>query len=187
LRAAAAGDLLAGYALNAFADHFLEDSFAAGHLRTPRRRLHQGGVVGGPADLCAKYMHDEDNAVGLTVRNPRGESWVSRGDTYLMDPADLDNAARARDALRVSVAEVLAAFKTGVVPAAAAYGAWAEAPTLESAAGPQELVPLFRADGQRRVDIRDRRRNEFTNWYTYLTTIAEIAISGKWDYPITLD
>jgi hypothetical protein len=40
MRAAASGDLNLGYAMNAFADHFLGDLFAAGHMRTPRRLLH---------------------------------------------------------------------------------------------------------------------------------------------------
>lgn len=40
------------YAMNAFADHFLQDSFAAGHLRTPRRSLHK--PTDPTADLCAK-------------------------------------------------------------------------------------------------------------------------------------
>ncbi len=40
------------YAMNAFADHFLQDSFSAGHLRTPRRALHQSLLPF--ADVCAK-------------------------------------------------------------------------------------------------------------------------------------
>lgn len=46
------GDLEGAYALNAFADHFLEDSFSSGHLRTPRRLLHKPLDV--TADACAK-------------------------------------------------------------------------------------------------------------------------------------
>lgn len=38
------------YTMNAFADHFLEDLFAAGHLRTPRKALHGWGF----GDICAK-------------------------------------------------------------------------------------------------------------------------------------
>jgi hypothetical protein len=49
---AVAGDLEKAYALNAFADHFLEDSFSAGHLRTPRRDLHSSWNPA--ADYCAK-------------------------------------------------------------------------------------------------------------------------------------
>ena len=50
------GDLEGAYALNAFADHFLEDSFSSGHLRTPRRLLH--GAPGLSADVCAKARPD---------------------------------------------------------------------------------------------------------------------------------
>lgn len=42
--------LQTAYTMNAFADHFLEDRFASGHLRTPRRHL-MGGTG---KNLCAK-------------------------------------------------------------------------------------------------------------------------------------
>lgn len=48
------GDLEGAYTLNAFADHFLQDSFSAGHLRTPRKDLHKSGKYDFWADLCAK-------------------------------------------------------------------------------------------------------------------------------------
>jgi hypothetical protein len=35
-------DLERAYAINAFADHFLEDSFASGHMRVPRENLADG-------------------------------------------------------------------------------------------------------------------------------------------------
>jgi hypothetical protein len=38
------------YAINAFADHFLEDSFASGHMRVPREAL-SGGIF---QNACAK-------------------------------------------------------------------------------------------------------------------------------------
>ena len=34
------GNLQKAYTMNAFADHFLQDSFASGHIRVPRRALH---------------------------------------------------------------------------------------------------------------------------------------------------
>ena len=52
LQTAASGDLDYAYTLNAFADHFLEDSFSSGHMRTPRRGLHHG--IDLTADACAK-------------------------------------------------------------------------------------------------------------------------------------
>jgi hypothetical protein len=45
------GDLMPTYAMNVFGDHFLQDSFAAGHIWTPRRKLHDAL---GAASLCAE-------------------------------------------------------------------------------------------------------------------------------------
>jgi hypothetical protein len=56
IRRAIGGDLLGAYSMNAFADHFLEDSFSAGHLRTPRKRLHE--LNSAFADYCAKVRAD---------------------------------------------------------------------------------------------------------------------------------
>jgi hypothetical protein len=47
------GNLDLAYKYNAFADHFLEDSFSSGHLRTPRRALHSNIAYNWP-DVCAK-------------------------------------------------------------------------------------------------------------------------------------
>jgi hypothetical protein len=40
LDVASQGDLQKAYAINAFADHYLQDSFAAGHIRVPRSALY---------------------------------------------------------------------------------------------------------------------------------------------------
>ena len=84
--------------MNAFADHFLEDSFSAGHIRTPRRAL-QGTVnffydlnakVSVPLQFFAisckllmlsidliKLIDEEDGAIGLKVKNKRGDQWTA--------------------------------------------------------------------------------------------------------------
>ena len=65
MSAAVAGDLDTAYGMNAFADHYLGDCFAAGHIRTPRRYLHAGDLGGLSAkvplnavmfakDMCSK-------------------------------------------------------------------------------------------------------------------------------------
>lgn len=41
------------YTMNAFADHYLQDAFAGGHLRTPRRVLH-GSTLNSTPDKCAQ-------------------------------------------------------------------------------------------------------------------------------------
>ncbi|RFN51771.1 phosphatidylcholine-hydrolyzing phospholipase c [Fusarium flagelliforme] len=92
LQVAASGDLTLAYAMNAFGDHFLQCSFASGHMRTPRRKLHD---TTGAADLRAKFMHDEDNAIGLSVRSPIGREWHTFVDKRLLDKEDVSNKNEA--------------------------------------------------------------------------------------------
>jgi hypothetical protein len=57
---------------NAFADHFLQDAFAAGHI--PVRRTIFG--------FDNKGVHDYYCRTGLNVHNQRGESWRTYGDGF---------------------------------------------------------------------------------------------------------
>jgi hypothetical protein len=63
---------------NAFADHFLTDAFASGHLRVPRDAL-----VGLPGALPTRRMHDEENVYGLWVQSASGFVWRAYGDDHL--------------------------------------------------------------------------------------------------------
>ncbi|KAI8306095.1 hypothetical protein K4K59_011722 [Colletotrichum sp. SAR11_240] len=121
LQVAARGDLPLAYAMNAFGDHFLQDSFAAGHMRTPRRKLHDGGAAG---DYCAKLMHDEDNAIGLSVRSPVGRAWQTFGDKSLLDKEDVSNKNEAWNAVRASANEIYNAWKTKTMHADYIYDRW---------------------------------------------------------------
>lgn len=163
LRAAAAGtkpeDLQLAYALNAFADHFLEDAFSAGHLRVPRRALHDHATPEGAdlehglpsvlhlpvADVCASLMHDEDSALGLDVRNAEGDAWTCYGDDYLFDECGRDTLRLCVKAMQRSADEVYAAFTNRTVAPPAAFAALRLVPTIESAmSDSQRLAPLFK-------------------------------------------
>jgi hypothetical protein len=63
---------------NAFADHFLTDAFASGHMRVPRDAL-----VGLPGALPTRLMHDEENVYGLWVQSASGFVWRAYGDDHL--------------------------------------------------------------------------------------------------------
>ncbi len=71
-------DLERALVRNAFADHFLTDAFASGHMREPRDLLT--GLV---SALPARRMHDEENEHGLWVRNGNGFVWRAFGDDML--------------------------------------------------------------------------------------------------------
>lgn len=185
LEAAVKGNLEDAYTLNAFADHFLEDSFSAGHLRTPRRLLHSKRNPS--ADICAKFIHDEDCAIGISVQNPDGQRWMVYGDKRALDTVDEDNKKRCLAAVQASADEIYHAWKTQRKPDRGEYKAWNHAATLDSATGNQTLAPLFKSNNQRRQTITNRYNWIFTSDWWYATTAALCKNSGWWKYPITID
>lgn len=91
LRLALERDLDAALVRNAFADHFLTDAFASGHLRVPRDAL-----VGLPGALPTRKMHDEENVQGLWVQSATGFVWRCYGDDNLgTNPVHLTLTAHA--------------------------------------------------------------------------------------------
>lgn len=102
------------YAINAFADHFLSDLFAAGHMRTPRRALFNSAlnyVTRVAAGACAKQMHDEDNKFGLWVENAVGDKWVAYGDGRYRDTVNSASRVVLKKAVQQSMDDVWAAFE----------------------------------------------------------------------------
>jgi hypothetical protein len=85
----------AALADEAFADHFLEDSFAAGHVT---------GNWGNSA--VRKGTHDYYSEHGVALVTWNGHPFVALGDAY-MQPADADRAASA---VAMSFAQLLDAF-----------------------------------------------------------------------------
>ncbi|KAI0676396.1 fungal fucose-specific lectin-domain-containing protein [Trametes maxima] len=192
LQMAADGDLEQAYALNAFADRFLEDCFSAGRLRTPRRSLHR--PIDAAADICAKYMHDEDAAIGLSVKNPAGRSWDCYGHGRALDRAAATNLKCCVAAIQASADEVYEAYSGNAVLETQSYKAWAFAPTLESVHDVQTLTPLFtysedgpKKDVLRRKTIASRRCRAFTTDWCFQTTALECHHSRWWGPAITTD
>ncbi|KAK0438157.1 fungal fucose-specific lectin-domain-containing protein [Desarmillaria tabescens] len=147
IQKAISGDLDGAYAMNAFADHFLEDSFSAGHLRTPRRLLHRSTDI--TADACAKFMHDEDNAIGIEAR--------------------IQEVSHGRYSVQASADEIYKAYQTKQAPSPTNYQAWTFAPTLESANAHQTLATLFTFQG--REAQGDRESEATSGWWNYPITI----------------
>jgi hypothetical protein len=122
---------------NAFADHFLTDGFAAGHIRVPRQQI-RGWALGRGWDeklagALSKLLHDQDGHIngvhgaghalnesdGLRVINSQGQEWHTRCDGQLFiehHEQDLALAAPV-EAVRRSVVELFQAQLDGVRPA----------------------------------------------------------------------
>jgi len=113
--------LIDAYGLNSWADHFLTDMFAPGHLRTPRQAIlkkkndcswkQETSVI--HSGLLANQMHDEDNMNGLIVKNSRGDVWWAYGDSLFFDPRNGRNRQLLAEAVQTSVQEVVFAYCRG--------------------------------------------------------------------------
>jgi Domain of unknown function (DUF4157) len=112
LALAAAGNANAAWAMNAAADHFLTDAFAAGHLRPDRAH----DVLSTRGNIQSKVLHDLDNEHGVSVHNLRGDHWIQYGDDHLNDAADAYGLRIAREAVEASKADIQAALTAAAGP-----------------------------------------------------------------------
>lgn len=102
--------LMKAIAMNAFADHFLMDSFSSGHLRTPRKQIHSVCTDVLSAARQAMLNHDEDGRNGLWVRNLNGDEWFQMGDDNYFNIKQ--NNTVLHKALNLSQTEVWESFFT---------------------------------------------------------------------------
>jgi hypothetical protein len=134
-------------------------------------------------------MHDEDNAIGLRVQNPIGDSFIAYGDKRLLDRENHKNLNLTIQAVQASADEVFAAWESKTVISFDNFTAWEFAPTLASARGAQELAPLFLSGKgpPRRDTLANRREWKYTTYYTFGGTLFKIGLGKLWNYPIKLD
>ncbi len=102
------------YFVEGFADHFLTDLFAAGHLRTPRAEVvdYCANLPQGLSSFLTKLMHDQDGTTGLNIVNGRGETWFGAGDNHYYTEANRVNRTHAVATLQQSVDQIFAAYQT---------------------------------------------------------------------------
>ena len=123
---------------NGFADHFLTDGFAAGHIRVPREEIRTWaltkGYSGKLAGLLSKVLHDQDGHVstfhaqgegpistseGLPVQNSRNIKWSTRCDGQLFLVPSKEDApliAEPVAAVAASLSELFEAQQEQRVP-----------------------------------------------------------------------
>ena len=173
---------------NAFADHFLTDGFAAGHVRVPRAAIREWGEQRGYSDKLAgalsKLLHDQDGHVsslhsageagrdpadGLRVTNAAGASWFTYcdGQLFLSQGAALSPAvATPVRAVAESVKELLLAWREGTAPAGT-FAATSHVPFPHPEA-PTLIDKFSRAMPAAHFD----RLVESVNWYSKVPWIG---------------
>ena len=117
------------YAYDAFACHFLSDNYSSGHLRPPRKKLHEVSFfnlklpfIENAGDYYTKIMHDEDSRIGITVSNNacyatdkmgvECKTWKMYGDTSYANIANKETSIQIKKILQESVNNVFQAFIT---------------------------------------------------------------------------
>lgn len=126
---------------SAFGDHFLHDSFAAGHMGFDRAAS---------SAAASKAYHDEWNERGRWVANRRGEVWKTYGDGRLDRDESRDSRKHLLGAATDSVYGMLAAFVLGTYDPAPDLAVWDQVaytiedpeilPTLEKLFGGSETL-----------------------------------------------
>lgn len=118
--------------LNGFADHYLTDSFAGGHIRVPRIQIKnwakenlRGLWKAARGDGLTMILHDSESISlksglekGFLVENSRGDVWVTHGDQYLHTSNDSNDPGfmMPLTAIKESFKELLLTLETGLIP-----------------------------------------------------------------------
>lgn len=113
-KATTAEELNKAYFVEGYADHFLTDLFASGHLRTPRAEVvdYCSNLPQGLSSFLTKLMHDQDGSTGLNIVNGRGEIWFGAGDNHYYTQENATNRVRATGTLQQSVDQIYSAYQT---------------------------------------------------------------------------
>ncbi|MBL7479307.1 phospholipase [Legionella bononiensis] len=171
--------LALAYAQNAFANHYLTDSFSAGHMRTPRRAISD--KIHLPASLnllIANLMHNEDNLHGLNVVNAEGTSWIAYGDGNLYKPEAEMQRAVLLDAMQRSADGIYTTFITGVIPDN--YPEMSLFPDYASIDQLNQTAPLFKVENGallKRVKNNDYYDHHWTKYWSGFFTLLEFQIT----------
>jgi uncharacterized membrane protein YjjP (DUF1212 family) len=114
---------------SAFADHFLSDSFAAGHMGFNRTASSAG---------AAKAFHDSWNRRGRAVADRSGRRWFTYGDGFLDAPENQVGRQHVLDASTLSIGHVLRVYVLGEPSPAQEMMVWNAVPFIIEA--PELLV-----------------------------------------------
>jgi hypothetical protein len=176
------------YAMNALANHFLSDRFAAGHIRGPRVQISEHVTPSDIGNVLMKYMHDEDGD-GLNVHNAAGQRWRAYGDEYYFEPVMETHRKHLTAALQLSADEIFTAYQSGVQSDNAAMLATIPQPDATGDQCGEDIAAMFRWDDKskkllRRIDLDNARVCSWTtNWFGWSTALKLASIKGL---PISL-
>lgn len=149
------------YAYEAYADHFLTDLFASGHLRTLRKEIVNWCYYTPPdvSSYLTKVMHDEDNKNGLWMTNMKGERWKTYGDNHLFINDNSDSMKKAVEVMQSSANQIFEVYNGINNIEYSMQLAKQELPNFEAInSDPENKPALFKQDGYGRIYEYDNGR-----------------------------
>lgn len=166
------------YAQNAFANHYLTDSFSAGHMRIPRRAIdHDVHLPAALNLLIANLMHNEDSRHGLNVVNAEGTSWIAYGDGFLFKPGAELQQEVILEAMQRSADGVYTTFLSGQIPGS--YPEMNLFPDYEKIAQLNDTAPLFKVENGvllKRVNNDDVYDNHWTKYWSGFIILMQFKV-----------
>jgi len=172
---------------NGFADHFLTDGFAAGHIRVPRREIRDWAAKEGFGDttggFLSKLLHDQDGhrdtdhsdgedrgeEDGLHVVNSNGDDWWTRcdGQLFIQSEPDSPRLRQPIEAVKQSVRELFQARRAAKLPEGV-FAATRHVPFPH----PDEvlLTEKFNANDQTRL----RKWVKAASWYEFGVNVKNV-------------
>lgn len=196
IKDAATHALMLAYEQNAYANHFLSDRFAAGHMRTPYRALFTTRPIPVIGGLSGEIMHNEDNRIGVIVTNSTGQYWVAYGDDYYFSHSNKTEREQLRNTLQTSADEIFTAFQTGVDPDPLSQKIIGLIPkpispgenVIIDSIKKIQTMPLYRVINNsvwQRMDVNNVYDDQWTAWWSTLLTFLtyhspENKVSMKW-------
>jgi len=94
-----------------YAQHYMGDAFAAGHMRVPRVELVDSCRIKKLGALLVKKMHDEDNEHGVEVTSEANEDgWTAFGDGHMEEKNNETNKSYLILALVAGLEDVWLAY-----------------------------------------------------------------------------
>lgn len=154
------------YAQNAFANHYLTDSMSSGHMRTPRRALHNDIALPALLNLViANLMHNEDSSLGLMVVNSHGMSWRAYGDGYLQHPDARTHQEMLIMVMQLSADAIYTTFRDGKLPDSYEEMSWL--PDYAKIKALNNHSPLFKIENGRLLKRQQNHNPYDFHWTAY--------------------
>ncbi|MDD3266412.1 MAG: hypothetical protein PHC75_04440 [Burkholderiales bacterium] len=171
--------LTQAYAYEAFAQHFLTDLAASGHLRTPRKEIanwcsYTPSIV---SLYLANIMHKEDNTNGIYVTDMSGDSWFANGDAEIFINRNSMQLNKLVNKMQQSADQVYGVFN-GSISVENAYNKsklWM--PNLDEIRNDKRNTPmLFKFENGELLKYNDKDKS-YSKVFSCISTLLKYKIS----------